>query len=665
VLNYAFFAASTKPFDNPAFAFSGANASLDARLFSSFGTFSQSGIVGSTTTRGMDVLRLDTAWTYSNPETLMTYRAGDMISGGLAWTRSIRMGGMQVQRNFAVRPDLVTFPLPTVSGSAAVPSTVDVYVNNMKTLSQEVSPGPYQINNLPTFSGGGAARVVVRDATGRQIETSLPFFTSPKLLRDGLTDFSVEAGFPRLNYAIESNSYAVPAVASASVRAGVHDRLTLEGHAEGGADLIAGGLGDVTSLGAWGVLSLAASASRFDNAFGFQSYVAFDTQIMGFNVHASSQRTFGAYNDLASVTARYMPILGSYPGSASINPSGLPYANSSLPPIFLDTISMGVPLPFDKSSLSVSYIHLGRDKSKPSEIINISYSRPFFADSSIYLTAFSDLNERTNFGAFVGLSMPLGDAVSAYGGISSTRNGTNYTFDASKPIQPEPGSYGWRIHDSEGTATYRGAGAAYRSSVGQIEGNVQQNGRAAGGYVQAQGAVAAMGGGVFLSNRIDDAFAVVDVGVPDVDVLYENRPAGKTNAQGQLLIPNLKSYQKNKIAIDPNGLPVDADAPLTQDLVAPADRSGIIVGFGVKTEVKAAVVILSDKNGKFISPGSRGRLVGTDETFVVGYDGRAYVKGLGATNTVVVAAAEAECRASFLFTPKTNRQVVIGPVVCQ
>jgi outer membrane usher protein len=72
VLNYTLFAASTKPFDNPAFAFSGANASLDARLFSPFGTFSQSGIVGSTTTRGMDVLRLDTAWTYSNPETLMT-----------------------------------------------------------------------------------------------------------------------------------------------------------------------------------------------------------------------------------------------------------------------------------------------------------------------------------------------------------------------------------------------------------------------------------------------------------------------------------------------------------------------------------------------------------------------------------------------------------------
>ena len=64
----------------------------------------------------------------------MSYRAGDTISGRtLAWTRPIRLGGLQVQRNFALRPDLVTLPLPSYSGSAAVPSTVDVYVNNIKS----------------------------------------------------------------------------------------------------------------------------------------------------------------------------------------------------------------------------------------------------------------------------------------------------------------------------------------------------------------------------------------------------------------------------------------------------------------------------------------------------------------------------------------------------
>ncbi|MGY3695904.1 hypothetical protein ACVIGA_005984 [Bradyrhizobium sp. USDA 3240] len=37
----------------------------------------------------------------------------------------MRLGGVQMQTNFALRPDLVTLPIPALSGSAAVPSTLD------------------------------------------------------------------------------------------------------------------------------------------------------------------------------------------------------------------------------------------------------------------------------------------------------------------------------------------------------------------------------------------------------------------------------------------------------------------------------------------------------------------------------------------------------------
>ena len=35
-----------------------------------------------------------------------------------------------------------------------------------------------------------------------------------------------------------------------------------------------------------------------------QGYVSYDTRLFGLNIHASSLRTFGNYNDLASATAR-------------------------------------------------------------------------------------------------------------------------------------------------------------------------------------------------------------------------------------------------------------------------------------------------------------------------------------------------------------------------
>jgi outer membrane usher protein len=672
VLNYTLFAASSKSFGSSAVTFSGANVSLDGRLFSPYGTLSQSSILGSTTTRGFDALRLDTTWTYSNPKTLLTYRAGDLISGGLVWTRPIRLGGVQIRRNFSLRPDLVTLPLPNFSGSAAVPSTLDIYVDSMKTHSQEVPSGPYQVNNIPVLSGAGTARVVLHDSAGRQIETILPFYTSPKLLKQGLLDFSLEAGLPRIFYGTASSSYVESAVSSASLRGGLHDLLTLESHAEGGADLFNAGLGTVARVGSSSLLSLAGSASRFGDAFGFQSYVAFDTQIMTINIHASSLQTFGTYNDLASVTACCFP--AAYPGptfSAFSGTSPPRLLTTTRPPKSVDNISIGFPLPFDRSTLNFGYLHQVLGDGTRSDIVNVSYARSLFGEASFFVTGFSNISDRKNTGVFFGLSMPLGSSLLAPGsvlastGVSSTRNGTNVTFDAVKSMQPETGSYGWRVRDSEGRTPYRSAAASYRSSVAQFDGYVQQVGRITGASVQAQGAIAAVGGGVFSSNRIDDAFAVVDAGAPNVDVLYENRPAGKTNAQGQLLIPSLRSYQRNKIAIDPRDLPVDADAPMTQNVVAPADRSGVVVGFGVKTELKAAVVVFSDKSGKFILPGSQGQLEGANEPFVVGYDGRAYVKGLGANNSVVITRAEGECHVSFPFMPKKNSQVVIGPMVCQ
>jgi outer membrane usher protein len=260
LLNYTLFGSETSGLDPRKATFSGGSASLEARIFSPYGALSQTGIVGTTTTHDMTVLRLESSFAYSHPESLVTYRAGDSISGALSWTRSIRFGGIQAQRNFGMRSDLVTAPLPSFSGSAAVPSTLDVYLNNSKTYTQEVPPGPFQVNNLPLISGG-EARLVLRDAAGREVETTLPFYTSPQLLREDLTYFSVETGFPRIHYGTESNDYVGKAFAAMSARHGLYDWLTLEGHAEGVGGLYNGGAGALARTGNFGILSAAASGS--------------------------------------------------------------------------------------------------------------------------------------------------------------------------------------------------------------------------------------------------------------------------------------------------------------------------------------------------------------------------------------------------------------------
>jgi outer membrane usher protein len=126
----------------------------------------------------------------------------------------------------------------------------------------------------------------------------------------------------------------------------------------------------------------------------------------------------------------------------------------------------------------------------------------------------------------------------------------------------------------------------------------------------------------------------------------------------------LRSYQHNKIAIDTTNLPVDADVAMTQSIVAPSDRSGVRVNFAVRTNIRPAILVLRKPDGTPIPVGSRGQLEGGD-SFVVGYDGQAYVKGLGPNNTVLITSSEGQCSASFAYNENANEQVMISPVICR
>jgi outer membrane usher protein len=73
VLNYDLYAASTSGhWTPPSFVYSGGSATLDARVFTPFGTLSQTGILRNSFASRFDALRLDTTWAYSDQESMTT-----------------------------------------------------------------------------------------------------------------------------------------------------------------------------------------------------------------------------------------------------------------------------------------------------------------------------------------------------------------------------------------------------------------------------------------------------------------------------------------------------------------------------------------------------------------------------------------------------------------
>lgn len=95
---------------------------------------------------------------------MTSFRIGDSISRGGTGAPPIRFAGLQYGRNFLTRPHFVTMPLPTVTGSATLPSTVDVYIDNVLKGSQKVEPGPFDLREVPINGGAGKFNIVVRTA---------------------------------------------------------------------------------------------------------------------------------------------------------------------------------------------------------------------------------------------------------------------------------------------------------------------------------------------------------------------------------------------------------------------------------------------------------------------------------------------------------------------
>jgi outer membrane usher protein len=654
VLNYSLFASSNTLFDEDVDVFQGISGAFDARFFSPYGTINQSFITGYSNGEMDDVVRLNTTWSYSDPKRLMTYRAGDFISGGLSWTRPVYLGGIQAQRNFALRSDLVTLPLPSFEGTAAVPSTLEVYTQNVRTYSSDVPAGPFQVTNLPVFSGGGEAKVVLRDSLGRETTANLPFYSSNMLLRKGLLDFSAEVGLPRRNFGIDSNDYDDRVMGIATARYGVTDWLTLEGHVEGGEGLLNGGVGVAFPVGSYGAASLAVAGSSNGGRTGSFFNASLEMSFDRWTVYGRMQRAFGDYDDIASVTAE--PAFTD-PGNVIIFSSGVPRA--------LDQLTLSVPTPIDFSSLNLSYTRLKTDDGENSQIVGLSYSQNVFKRSTFYASAFTDLENSDSFGVFAGLSIPFGDNITASTGIEQGPDGFNVVADVAKSEQQENGSIGWRARTSEGDVANRSAAVSYRAPFARFEAGVQQYDGDVRATAQMEGAIAVAGGSVFATNRIDDAFAVVDVGTPGVEVQQQNRPVGKTNGSGRILVPNLNSYEPNTVSIDPKNLPVDADVPATKEVVVPADRSGVVVKFGVSETPQAALVSIADKDGVPLQAGLTGKLEGGSEEFVVGYDGQAYIRGLGPNNAILIDLGNGRtCRAAFPYQPVPGKQVAINGLKC-
>jgi outer membrane usher protein len=647
-----------------------ASGLFDMRAFSLWGVVNSGFIVragsGNGYSGGASVIRLDSTAEYSDVDTLRRYTIGDFITNDLSWMRSVRFAGAQMRSDFSMKPDLVTFPLPTLSGAAAVPSTLDVFANSAHVLSSHVDPGPFEIPNLPMITGAGDISMTLTNALGNQITSTTSVYVAPTLLAPGLSTFALQAGAVRRYFGVLSNDYGAMA-ASAAYRRGLTDDLTVEAGAEATSGMYMAGSGINWDAFNWAVLDAATSVSHGLGRTGMQ--VALGIQHVGTDFSYSGTAIFADKNylDIAAMNGDPVPrlqltgTLGITLGS--FGELGIAYAR-------IDQAAISVPasgaLQWSPPNDSIPNSPNGMiSPIRPARLLSLNYSIQI-QNFSIGATAFHNFTNDNGSGALLSLTIPLGPRSSASASVGGSPAGGQFAQVQAQQSASDVGDWGYQAYASEGGGTHAFAQVQYKSPYRTYSAGIDQNAGQTQVQAETQGAFSLVEGTVFGSNPIPDSFALVDTGdVPDVHVLQENRDAGTTNWRGLLVVPDLRSFEINHLAINPNDIPPDATIDTTAREIRPQDRSGVVVDFPIKFS-HGALLRLVDESGNPMPVGSKVTLLTTGTAYPVGYDGDAYVEHLEPHNVIEVERIDGStCRIAFDYTPVHGDIPKIGPLTCR
>jgi outer membrane usher protein len=245
---------------------------------------------------------------------------------------------------------------------------------------------------------------------------------------------------------------------------------------------------------------------------------------------------------------------------------------------------------------------------------------------SMFVSAYRTSDAQATTGLTLGLSFSFGGGRTADIGVDASNTGSSAYAEVSKDGGQAPGSLSWRMHAEGGQDTDLEAEVGYVAPFARGDLLVQHVDGVTAVQGRMDGAVVLMGGKVGLSNRIDDAFAVIDAGQAKVPVLLENRIVGQTGSDGRLIVPYLTSLTPNTIAIDADSLPGDVIAPVVEAQATPDRASGVMVKFATRHAAVGALIVLKTADGAALPVGSVGRFGDGPPALVVGYDGQAYVE---------------------------------------
>jgi outer membrane usher protein len=585
-----------------------------------------------------DFVRIATTFRHDWADRLISLELGDTVSRPGATGRALRYGGLNIGTNFGLRPGFIRQPLPEITGEASLPSTVEVFVQNQLRSVSSVPAGPFTLDNVPVISGAGDARVVVRDALGREQVVTSSFYVAGGLLRPGLTEWHVATGRlrdDRGGAARYGRDYA-----TGLIRTGVTPSLTVEARAEfeddrsaavGGAANLGGVLGEFEATAALADVERVGRRGLLGAGYRYTTF--------GYNVGLRWQQVERGFRQA---------------GDTDADPT----------PRRVVTVNAGGRLS-QRWSGGAAWLEVERQNGERVRSVNASAHWSITAGATLLFAynRVSEGNHRRAIGSVIA-SFALGDGRTAHGGadFGSERR----QFVALQRSLPFDEGWGYRAAATHSSARTRAeAGLAVNLPAATVSGElVDESRQRAAGRLSVAGSIALIEDTAFAARQINDSFALVRIpGVAGAPIFLNNQPAGTTDAEGRLVLPRVMAYVPNEIRVDVDGLPPDAEITRDRETAVPPLRSGVVVTLGVRRTAAALVRVTRD-----------GTPVGIGAAVVVEPDGTAtsvaqggafFVRADSGRKRAIITERGARCVVEFELAPTdVGAYRTLGPYVC-
>nr|WP_174505718.1 fimbria/pilus outer membrane usher protein [Acinetobacter sp. Marseille-Q1620] len=640
------------------------SASADAIFNSQIGTFSSGFLYNNdhkTSYKHDSLVRLQSKWQYIDPIKIRLYTIGDFISNSPDWGNSVYLAGIQWSSAYTQRADIITSALPQFSGSAALPSSLDLFVNQQKIYSGLIPSGPFDLKQLPYISGNQVT-LVTTDATGQQTITKKAYYFSPKVLAKGINEFSVDLGVPRYNYGTFSNDYDHNVLfGSGVIRYGYSQTLTLSGALEATTDsLNNAGAGFAKNIFGIAVVNADFAASKYKNSTGYSTLIGFEGRISkDISFNSSYQHRFDNYYDLARVSdIRYQKQYYVDQLNSDELLSYSAFAN--------EIIRAGLSYNFLSGyGLFVGYNQL-RYQDNTNTLLSSNFNASISKNWSLYASAYKDFDQNHNYGVYVALRYTPSTKFNATSSISNDSGNTSYRQEVNGLTTDRIGALGWGASTEhiENGQNNSSAYITYRSRPAYLTARYSQYADINQTAISASGSLVAAAGRVFAANEIGDGYAIITNAGPKSQILNGGVNLGSTDRKGRFLISNLIPYQVHHLFVDPTYLPLNWDVNSTEKITVTGFRQGTLVDFGARQVVSGLVKIV-DQNQKPIATGYEVN-VNQQQMAIVGYDGEVYVQNLSKMNTLKIDLLDkGTCTVHFDYQPDIVTTKKLGPFICQ